>query len=56
MAIVTRNNRSDSVYIQSARLNGEPWNSIQLTHALFIRGGTLELELGPKPNQQWGVR
>ena len=54
--IVTRNNHPDHVYIQSARLNGEPWNSFQLPHAMFIQGGTLELELGPEPNKEWGVK
>jgi putative alpha-1,2-mannosidase len=38
------------------RLNGEPWNSFQLSHALFIQGGTLELDLGPEPNKEWGVK
>ena len=54
--IVTRNNRPENVHIQSVRLNGEPWSSSRLHHARFIRGGTLELDLGPEPNQQWGVR
>jgi len=54
--IVTRNNRPENVHIQSVRLNGEPWSLSRLPHARFIRGGTLELDLGPEPNQQWGVK
>jgi putative alpha-1,2-mannosidase len=54
--IVTRNNRPENIYIQSARLNGEPCNSFRLPRALLIRSGTLEPELGPKANKQWGVK
>jgi putative alpha-1,2-mannosidase len=53
-SITTRNNRPENVYIQSARVNGEPWNSFQLPHELLAKGGTLELELGPQPNRNWG--
>jgi len=53
--ITTKNNRPENIYIQSARLNGQPWNSFQLPHDLFARGGTLELELGPQPNLSWGM-
>lgn len=52
--ITTKNNAPENVYIQSATLNGEPWTSCQLPHDLFVKGGTLELELGPKPNKAWG--
>lgn len=53
--ITTKNNGPKNCYIQSAKLNGKPWNSYQLPHESFISGGTLELELGPKPNKSWGV-
>lgn len=43
-----KNNR----YIQSARVNDQPWNSFQLPHGIFEKGGTLEL--GPLPNESWG--
>jgi putative alpha-1,2-mannosidase len=52
--ITTRNNRPDNIYIQSARLNGRPWQSFQLPHESFAKGGTLELELGPQPSATWG--
>jgi predicted alpha-1,2-mannosidase len=41
-------------YIQSALLNGRPWNKPWFAHADIARGGTLVLEMGPAPNQQWG--
>lgn len=52
--ITTRNNCPEHCYIQAARLNGQPWNSFQIPHAVVANGGTLELELGPRPNESWG--
>ncbi|WP_031527458.1 GH92 family glycosyl hydrolase [Dyadobacter crusticola] len=42
-------------YIQSARFNGKPLNKPSFTHTELMAGGTLELEMGPKPNKQWGL-
>ncbi|MBI9018718.1 MAG: GH92 family glycosyl hydrolase [Phycisphaerae bacterium] len=42
-------------YIQKAYLNGKPLESPFITHAQIIAGGTLSLELGPKPNKQWAA-
>lgn len=53
--ITTQNGGLDNYYIQSATLNGEPWNSFQLPYDLFTKGGTLDLVLGPKPNKNWGL-
>jgi putative alpha-1,2-mannosidase len=52
--IVKRKNIGD-IYIQSAKLNNHPWNSFRLPVARFFDGGTLEIELGPKPNKKWGL-
>src|SRR3546814_1898595 len=41
-------------YIQSAKLNGEELNTPWITHEDIIGGGTLELEMGSKPNRSWG--
>jgi len=41
-------------YIQSARLNGKPLNRPWFTHENILNGSTLELEMGPLPNKQWG--
>jgi len=41
-------------YIQSARLNGVVLNTPWFTHQQLISGGKLELEMGPKPNKDWG--
>ena len=42
-------------YIQSASLNGETLDRPWFTHDDIINGGTLELEMGPYPNKQWGT-
>lgn len=54
--IVTSNNTPENVYIQSARLNGEPLENCWFYHRDFAKGGLLELELGPEPNKEWGVK
>jgi predicted alpha-1,2-mannosidase len=42
-------------YIQSAKLNGQTINTPWFTHQQLEDGGTLELEMGPKPNKRWGT-
>jgi predicted alpha-1,2-mannosidase len=41
-------------YIQSAKLNGQPLTKTWFTHEELMNGATLELEMGSKPNKQWG--
>lgn len=54
--IKTKNNSPENIYIQSVRLNGKPLNTFHFPHKEFVKGGTLEIELGPSPNKQWGIR
>jgi predicted alpha-1,2-mannosidase len=42
-------------YIQSGRFNGVQLKTPWFTHDQLMNGGTLELEMGPKPNKKWGV-
>lgn len=42
-------------YIQSAKFDGKVINTPVFTHAQLVAGGTLELEMGPKPNKTWGI-
>lgn len=53
--IETRNNSASNLYIQSATLNGKPYNSPFVKHNELVSGGTLRLDLGPRPNKQWGT-
>jgi putative alpha-1,2-mannosidase len=45
---------AENQYIQSARLNGKPFNQCWISHAAILAGGKLEFELGPAPNPEWG--
>jgi predicted alpha-1,2-mannosidase len=52
--IVAHNNSAKNIYIQSATLNGKPWNKPWFSHSDMVDGGTLSLTMGPLPNKQWG--
>ncbi|GLQ95810.1 GH92 family glycosyl hydrolase [Dyella mobilis] len=41
-------------YVQSLRVNGQPWNKLTLPHALLTQGATLDFVMGPEPSQ-WGT-
>jgi predicted alpha-1,2-mannosidase len=43
-------------YIQSAQLNGNALDRAWFAHKEMANGGTLTLEMGAKPNLQWGSR
>ena len=42
-------------YIQSATLNGQPWNRPWISHEDVVSGSTLVLQMGPRPNKAWGA-
>ena len=54
LSIVARNNSATNMYIQSATLNGKPWNKPWFSHAEIAEGGKLVLTMGPAPNKTWG--
>jgi len=41
-------------YIQSATLNGRPFNQTWLSQQTILHGGTLKFRMGPMPNKNWG--
>jgi predicted alpha-1,2-mannosidase len=45
-----------NIYIQSARLNGRPYDKPYLTHTDIMNGGEIIYEMGPTPNTSWGTR
>ena len=53
--IRAHNNSAMNQYVQSARLNGQTLDQPYFTHEDLTSGGTLVLEMGPRPNQTWGV-
>jgi predicted alpha-1,2-mannosidase len=52
--IRAQGNSEKNLYIQSATLNGQPWNKPWFSHADIANGGTLDLKMGPQPNPNWG--
>ena len=53
--VVAKNNSADNKYIQSATLNGMPYNKTYFSHEDLVKGGTLELVMGNRPCKTWGV-
>jgi predicted alpha-1,2-mannosidase len=52
--IEARNNSKENIYIQSATFNNEPLNSVRIKFSDIVKGGKLELIMGPKLNKDWG--
>lgn len=53
LTIDARDNSPQNVYIQSATLDGKPLQSATIDASLLQKGGTLSLQMGPKPST-WG--
>lgn len=53
--ILARNNSEKNIYIQSATLNGKPWNKPWFSHTDIANGAKLILQMGPEPNKNWGA-
>jgi len=47
--IIAHNASADNIYIQSAQLNGNPYNLNYLCHDDIASGGLLEFVMGPEP-------
>lgn len=54
--IETLGNAPGQYYIQSATLNGKPFDQCWLYRDELYKGGTLKLQMGDTPNEQWGIR
>jgi predicted alpha-1,2-mannosidase len=53
--LIAHNCSGVNKYIQSARINGVELTAPWFTHKQLMEGGTIELQMGPKPNKQWGA-
>lgn len=53
--LIARNNSADNKYIQSATLNGRPYDKSYFSHEDLMAGGTLELVMGDRPCKTWAV-
>ncbi|MHC1702457.1 MAG: GH92 family glycosyl hydrolase [Tenuifilaceae bacterium] len=49
------NNNDENIYIQSAYLNGKKLDNCWFYRDELIKGGKLELVMGPEPNMNWGI-
>jgi predicted alpha-1,2-mannosidase len=56
LVIKAVNNSKQNVYVQSATWNGKVLNNAWLYRDELMKGGTLSLNMGSKPNQSWGVK
>ncbi len=52
--IEAKNTSDANRYIQSAQLDGKALNKPWFYHSDLADGGTLVLDMGPSPNQNWG--
>lgn len=43
----------ENIYIQSVKLNGQPYDKSYITHQQITNGDTLEFEMGSKPGPVW---
>lgn len=53
-SVIAHHYAKENKYIQSAKLNGKPWDKPWFTHEDLMKGGKLDLEMGAYPNKQWG--
>ncbi len=53
--IEAENVSEKNFYIQSATLNGVPFNQTTITHQQLLQGGTLHFVMGSEPNKTWGI-
>ncbi len=49
------NTSATNKYIQTVKLNGKSLQRTYITHNELMAGGTLEFEMGPNPNKNWGI-
>jgi len=53
--IEAKNASRTNMYVQSAMLNGKVLNSFKFPASELLKGGSLTLVMGPKPNEKWGI-
>lgn len=54
--IEAENVSNKNFYIQSATLNGVPFNKTVITHQQILQGGILHFVMGAEPNKNWGTK
>jgi predicted alpha-1,2-mannosidase len=54
--IVANNNGPQKPYIQNAKLNGESFDKVFLSHEQLMRGGEVIFQMDSAPNEKWAVK
>ena len=54
--VIAKNVSKKNKYIQSATLDGKPYNKTYITYQDIMQGGTLKFNMGPQPNKKWGAK
>ena len=55
LSISVKNNSTANKYIQSVRVNGQPYGKSYLLHKDLLAGGKIIIVMGPQPSISWGV-
>jgi predicted alpha-1,2-mannosidase len=53
--IIGKNNGPQEYYIDGAKLNGETYDKIYITHDQILQGGELIFQMASFPNYHWAV-
>lgn len=53
--IIAENNSKENIYIQSVRLNSQPYDKSYLLYEDIMKGGTLTFVMGSTPNKSFGT-
>lgn len=51
--VIAHNVSPENCYIQSIKLNGQPYDKSYITHSQILEGATLEMEMGSQPGAKW---
>lgn len=54
--IRAENDPAKNIYIQSVKLNGQPYENSYITYDDIMAGGTLTFVMGPQPNEAFGAK
>lgn len=53
--VVAQNNSKENIYIQSASLNGQPYDKSYILYEDIMKGGNLTFVMGNTPNKEFGA-
>ena len=51
--VIAHNASPENRYIQSVKLNDQPYGKSYITHSQILEGATLEMEMGNQPGTKW---